>query len=476
MMYIPEFNPLSGDKEIYRYVGRVILRGGVPYRDVFDHKPPLIFLLNYVELLIGNWGQWLIDTCLALLATCLFFRLGRKYRLPYPWLLPLLFNLMLRDSLLSLGMGMTREYTAMLQLIFFCVLLGELGFRPYLLGLIAGLIFFMQQDQVASLIPFFIYDLLQQKYPLSLLYRLLRIMAGFLSVAVPLILYFAWHRSLQYLWEDAFLFNFTWYTSTLKESFGDHLRKIKMVLDTANYEMPFLTAIVLGAVALFYKSNNKPLIFASLAAVFLSLIPEFMGGRDVVTNINPVTFSHYFLPLSATICILLFCVFAFNQEPFLQGWKAQGIYGALVCCSLLYTGIQHGTHLIPMKEDPAAGSPEMNYLRLHRPGDFQLYEFGNNDYVYAYNEFGIIGPSRWVYQHFWQLYDRWDNDHVLLQSIGQDLLRHRTTYIINFAKAPSWFRDPSAYEYWHSFLVQHYQPVILTASSDSTLWKLKEGQ
>src|SRR5882757_6931766 len=158
MLYLPAYNPLSGDKEIYRYIGRVMLKGGVPYKDVFDHKPPLIFFLNYAALLLGgDWGQWLIDTCLALLATGLFFQLGRKYKLPYPWLLPLLFNLMIRDFYMCLGMGMTREYTAMFQLIFFCVLLGKYRHRYFLLGLLSGLIFFTQQDQVLALAPFFLY-------------------------------------------------------------------------------------------------------------------------------------------------------------------------------------------------------------------------------------------------------------------------------------------------------------------------------
>jgi len=125
LLYIPRYNLFTADKEIFRYIGMVILKGGVPYRDIFDHKPPLIFFLNYAGLLMGTWGLWLIDASLALLATYLFFQLGRKYHLPYPWLPPLLFNLMIRDNLICLGMGMSREYTSIFLVIFFCVLLGK---------------------------------------------------------------------------------------------------------------------------------------------------------------------------------------------------------------------------------------------------------------------------------------------------------------------------------------------------------------
>src|SRR6202012_3596350 len=140
LMYLPPYDMPCGDKEVYRYVGRVMLKGGVPYRDVFDHKPPLIFFLNYAALLPGgNYGLWIIDTCLVLLVTGMFYSLCKKYRLPLPWILPLLFNLMLRDFMMSLGMGMTREYTAIFQMIFFCVLLGKYKYRYFILGLLSGL-------------------------------------------------------------------------------------------------------------------------------------------------------------------------------------------------------------------------------------------------------------------------------------------------------------------------------------------------
>ncbi|HXB09417.1 MAG TPA: hypothetical protein VNW04_19965, partial [Puia sp.] len=131
LTYIPPYNQILGDKEVYRYMGLLIHKGGVPYRDAFDHKPPLIYFLNYVGVLFNGWVQWLMDAVLVLLATFLFFRLGSKYRLPYPWIPPLLFNFMLRDHLLCLGMGMTREYTTIFVILFFCILMGNHRFRYF---------------------------------------------------------------------------------------------------------------------------------------------------------------------------------------------------------------------------------------------------------------------------------------------------------------------------------------------------------
>ena len=473
LVYIPNYNPSSADKEIYRYIGRVIERGGVPYRDVFDHKPPLIYFLNYAAILLGgDWGQWLIDTSLALLATLLFYRLCCRFKLLYPWLLPLLFNLMLRDHLLCLGMGMTREYTAMFLLIFFCIFMSTHRYRYYGMGLITGITFFMQQDQVLALLPFFAYAFLA-KEPIPVWSRILRSAAGFGFVALPILVYFAWTHALTYFWKDAFVFNFTWYTTTLKESFWDHVRKIKVLLDQGNYEVPALIGMTLGICALFLRGTRKWLIVASLAAVLLSISTEFMGGRDLTPKLYGMGFTHYVLPLSASLPILLFGVFAFTSEPSFLDPKLRAVFGILLCTSLCYTALQHITHNIPLKEDTTVTSPLMAYLRQHRPKDYQLYIFGHNGYIYAYNELGIIGPSKWVYQHFWVLYREWDTDNAILHSIADELQQHHTTYVIDFTEGQDWFLNPAAAPWWHAFLQEYYTPVLKYDLDKGVLWKRK---
>jgi hypothetical protein len=471
--YNPHFNWLSGDKEIFRYIGRLILRGRVPYRDAFDHKPPLIYFVNAAGLLMGSWGEWFIGTSLALVATFLFFRLNVTWRFSFPWLLPLLFNLMLRDWLICLGMGMTREYTACLGLIFFCVCMGRQPYRYILLGLIGGCVFFMQQEQVMGLVPFAVYVLLPGHDTIPVSRRILGGIAGFGCIAVPLILYFAVNHALGAFWTDAFAFNFTVYTATLKESFWDHLRKLKTLFAYGCYEVPVLVGLTLGISALFFRNRNRLLTFLAVLAVPLSLINEFMGGRDPVPDVYNTGFTHYVLPLAATIPILLFCVFAFTEEPMLQGIKPQGIFGFLVCASLAHIALQHGTHLKPVANSQMPGTPEFHYLRRLNIKDNDYFAFGNTDAVYITNQLKILEASPWVYHHFWKLYATWDSDHRLLRSIIQDLRQHRTTYIHDYSVPPGWFLDPSAGEMWHDFLNENYVPVIWNIPDQAILWKLK---
>lgn len=472
LLYCPLFDPLTNDVEVFRYMGLAMSKGFVPYRDFFDHKPPLIYFLNYASLLLGGaWALWAINAALCLFSSWLFYGRCSGHRLPYPWLLPLLFNLMLRDRLICLGGGGTREYTAILFLLFFCVLMGRSRFKDALLGLLGGLIFFMQQEEVLPLAPFVVYRLLSKEGgPFAA--RVMAMVAGFLAIALPIVLYFGWNHSLAYFWQDAFLFNFTWYLKEEK-TLVNHFSTVKRVLDNGNYEMAFMIAVVWGVLSLFFDHRKKGLLTAALAAVVLTLVPEFLGGRHAGTE-ELMDFYYYFLPLSASIPVLLFVAWAYSGDGLLEGRKFRLFCAILLCSSLGFTIVQHVSHIPRRSRGPIIDSPESNYLRAHAPGDFQVFVLVDNDYIYIYNELGIVAPSPWIYQHFWSWYDHWDADQRILRSIGDDLLRHRTTYIIFDEKRPGFFRRASDANWLMSFMNTHYERVAMPGQQDSQLWKLKD--
>ncbi len=73
--------PIERDEGAYAYAAQVWLQGGLPYRDVFDHKPPLIYLLYMPALLVGDPGPVAIrvwNSILFVLQLPLIYVLGRK--------------------------------------------------------------------------------------------------------------------------------------------------------------------------------------------------------------------------------------------------------------------------------------------------------------------------------------------------------------------------------------------------------------
>ena len=52
--------PLS-DSTYYLYFGQAMEKGLVMYADIFDHKGPLLFVINYIGILISeSYGVWLM--------------------------------------------------------------------------------------------------------------------------------------------------------------------------------------------------------------------------------------------------------------------------------------------------------------------------------------------------------------------------------------------------------------------------------
>ncbi|HEY0603663.1 MAG TPA: glycosyltransferase family 39 protein [Herpetosiphonaceae bacterium] len=82
LLRLPGFAlPLERDEGAYAYVAWSWLHGGLPYRDAFDHKPPLVYLLYMPPLLFGAPSALAIRawaTLLFLVDMALVFAIGRR--------------------------------------------------------------------------------------------------------------------------------------------------------------------------------------------------------------------------------------------------------------------------------------------------------------------------------------------------------------------------------------------------------------
>ncbi len=466
-------SPLSeiffDDKEIFKYAGFVIFKGGVPYRDVFDHKPPLIFFLNALGW-YNSWIPWFLDTMLVLLATVLFYSLCKQNKLTRPWFFPLIFNLLIRYSLVSFGNGLTREYTTIFLLIFFCVMQGNARYKYYLLGLLTGLTFWMQQDAIITLAPFICYALFINTdiYIKNNWKRSMALVAGFIIISLPIMFYFIAHHSLSYLWRDAFLFNL--HAPGAQSGFLEKIKAIKHAIHEAEFEMAFYTALILGLTGLLLKCRNPALLATAFLGLILSMPGEFLTGRLQAGN----AFIYYLLPLSATIPVLVYVVFTETQVSFLQDKTAQLIFNLIISTTLFLGTIRYisGFRMSDGKNELFGELPAIEYLNTQTLGDAQLYVFDNSNLVYLYNHYKILSPSRWIYHFFWTWSAGWDTDDKILGSILQDLKYHHTRFILDFSEMRRDFKNQRAYLEWQNFLKENYVPVTLR-SSNKMLWRLQ---
>jgi hypothetical protein len=81
LQWSPVFRSLESDSGVYAYVGSSILNGQLPYRDVWEHKPPLGFYLDALALAIFGhtpWAIWWFNVIWIALTSVIFFLLIRK--------------------------------------------------------------------------------------------------------------------------------------------------------------------------------------------------------------------------------------------------------------------------------------------------------------------------------------------------------------------------------------------------------------
>jgi len=77
----PDVSQLPPDSGFYAYFGKAILHGQIPYRDLWDNKPPLGYYLNAVALLVFGqtpWGVWWSSVVWILGCMVLFFLVIKK--------------------------------------------------------------------------------------------------------------------------------------------------------------------------------------------------------------------------------------------------------------------------------------------------------------------------------------------------------------------------------------------------------------
>ncbi|MDR1392953.1 MAG: hypothetical protein LBJ62_03150 [Bifidobacteriaceae bacterium] len=117
-----EFTPKTADQGIFFYEGQLLLEGDAPYVDFFDHKGPLIFLVNALGgVLGGRIGVWPIEILALFFAGMACLRALAPIFGRWPGFLAAASLLIICGKYLEEG-NMTEEYCLPLAVIAFAVL------------------------------------------------------------------------------------------------------------------------------------------------------------------------------------------------------------------------------------------------------------------------------------------------------------------------------------------------------------------
>ena len=309
----------SHDYSIFSYIGQQILRGKIPYTQLWDHKPPLIFYLNALGLKVAGGslaGIWILEFLAFFLGTLLLLHVLKRFFPTWTALAVLIPGSLHYARLFDFG-NYTEEASLFLALcavwIMFASGKGQRSpWKGLACGLLCGLAFTCKQNTIGAWIGLFLTDLAglfhEQERRAAFRVRLhfwLMAAAGFLAVNLGWALYFASKDALGAYWDVAFRFNFLY----SEQSGANRLATAWTTLTFLPAFSPFLLlgyigwifeAVCCGKKGIGAYASGAPLTFTALAGLPFELLFAGLSGMN---------YQHYFIlcipPLIVLICVLV---------------------------------------------------------------------------------------------------------------------------------------------------------------------------
>ena len=403
-MFVSESNI---DAAFFGFAGELLRTGGTPYVSYWDHKPPLIHLVNAAALTLSGgrvWGLWIASLAVLVAGLVLGYRtLQRAYGGSGALLGITYFAFTLPAVLAS---NLTEEYALPLQWLAVLLLL---RWRPaedamhrlgVPLGVLAGLSFFLRANLVGAMVSVAVVlsVVLLAKRRIGAWLRLVGGgLAGVGLVTAPLVGYLALHGSLGPFWDQAFHYNFLYSATT----WGFRVRAAAQGLTVTSVYGSFVLPFA-GWIFAAYKLRMGPQTEQERSLLLLALVwlPIELG----LASMSGRPYGHYFVALLAPLSFLAgrFAHEIVSAVPSLRdrtGWS--GPRGAVAALSAGIALFAAGKTLIEVRDSGvregrgAQVAAVVDYIRTHSDERDPVLVWGHAADVYFFS--GRVPASRFIY-------------------------------------------------------------------------------
>lgn len=380
-----------GDSAAFIYIGKQMIAGKVPYLDCFDHKGPLLYLIQYAGLSFargstdGLWAVEVVNMAVTLLILVRLCALASERR-SSSWL-ALLITFLACGWRVYEGGNFTEEYA--LPWISLALLVFYRFFRTgtyrkrdiILLGIAFSAVFLLRANMIAvwaACMPLVLVKFLKEKRFQDLGICAGLFLLGALIAAVPVIIYLFSHHAIESFADCYFTFN-VHYTDDvgLDAVMLLHLFKVFSLMI-----LPGMFALVIS-VATRGKDSLRLVNLWCFAVGFLMLA---MSGRD---------YPHYLITLLPILAFSFTDLFDWTASFFTgdSGQEPRMPVLLLSCLAILFGSL--GYHVLTGKKVwPEA--PEITWLKENTKKEDNVLILGND--VWPYLASDRATENRFFYQ------------------------------------------------------------------------------
>ncbi|WKZ36475.1 MAG: glycosyltransferase family 39 protein [Anaerolineales bacterium] len=312
----PLFSYPGRDAGIFMYIGSLILKGKIPYLDVWENKGPLVFYINALGLLLGDgsrWGIWLMEFLFLFGAAWLCYLLIRAGMGNIPALIGVFVLVSAAGNVLQ-GGNYSEEYS----ILFSCLALWAFGkgaqqpkIKTFdlLIGLSLGLNILLRPNnismQAAVAGGFIALAFLSRDWRL-LARRLVLIALGAAAVLVPVVVYFAFKGALQEMINVVIVFNLQYSSDTGIAQILDGIKDASVamgVIFSAVTLMGYVLSLFIVIKGLVRGTDFSALLLVLLLGLPIELILSTLSGRNYLHYF--IGWAPYFGVLCAYVIFLL---------------------------------------------------------------------------------------------------------------------------------------------------------------------------
>jgi len=448
LQYAPVCAKVPGrDAGVFLYVGDQVLNGGIPYLDVWDHKPPVIYFINAFGLLVGGgsvWGVWLLEFLALYSAALVGFVLMRRAFGVLPAVVATVVWVLSIGLLHTYG-NLTEEFA--LPLIFAVLYLfweaekrGSYHWRGFLIGALAAVCFLLKPNVVS--VPLSIGILLLIAFGSrrwrSAAANLSTVVLGAACVVAAVLVYLAANNALSAFVEQVVRYNLVYPTTTLYSKL-DSLFVGLSALSRSGLAVIGLAAWVAGVLLVWRRREDvqsvKPLLYVCLIALPLEFLLTAILGRP---------YTHYYyawLPVLAVLvaffCYYVMTGFAPAVKAFKVGRVVVTLGGLWLLAFLVAMSFQPATSIVHRTAACIADAGgEGCHSTWCQAVEYVTEQTEEGDYVLVWGAEASVNflahrqaPTRYVYQY--PLYHpRYTNEDIADEFLG-DIMLNKPALIID---------------------------------------------
>lgn len=336
------------DGGVFLYVAQRLREGAVLYRDVWDHKPPLIYYINLAGLSATNgsrWGVWALEFAAVSSAVLSgYFLLRRAFGLTIAllvtgmWLLA--FFTLIEDGNLTETFALPLQFTCLaLACDIETTQRGKYRWRGVALGLLVGLIFWLKPNQVGVGFAIGLYVLAQaarRRRWRAAFGKIGTMLAGFAAVTAMVLLPFALWGALGDLFQTVFVFNYIYSRRfAFIASRIDALIAGYQYLSGTGLLLLGMFGFVLGAIVLLWARAR----LAQYPRVLLEISGLALPIEIVLVTASGRSFDHYFVALLYVLAVWTAWLLWILRAGILLWLETNGVLGQKLVSAGLALGV-----------------------------------------------------------------------------------------------------------------------------------------